>query len=471
MSNQSPTPRRRILCFIDSDLAIRHFLLSGSLRQLFEHHDVTLVLPPVSHRRICCDIEKLAGLPSSMLLERVTIPPRRLTIWKQAFHHNQMRLRFGYGWWRLWVAWWTVLGWKAALMFSLGNLPIVVGIIKRRYAAELKRVPANELEVLLDRFRPELLLHPSTFEGYFVNDFAAQGAIRKIPTILLMNSWDNPSIKRATSGLPDWIGVWGKQTQRHTNHFMGVPLDRIAILGAAQFEVYRTAPRLTSNQFRHEHGMSNDGQILLYAGSSKGSLEASHLQWLNDAVAKGTLPKLHILYRPHPWGISQEEARAILGNQWPHVFIDLSMRPFLESICAGTNSGGFYMAEYARTHDILSCVDAVISPLSTILLESALHGLPVMCFFPREEDNIGNWRGLRKLVHFEDMFKSPAVLVADRYSDFLPKVKELIRRTEDTEFKSTITKEMQYFCEFHPKGYGTALLDLIDRAIDGKVSS
>lgn len=464
MIEPSAMPRRRVLCFIESDITIRHFILSGSLRQLFERHDVTLVLPPESYPRIRSDVNTLGPL------ERVEIPQQRLALWKQIYHHNQMRLRFGYGWWRLWMSWWSVLGWKAALIFSLANLPIVAGIAKRRYAARLDRVPARELEILLDRYKPDILLHPSTFDGYFVNDFVAQGAKRKIPTILLMNSWDNPSIKRATSGLPDWVAVWGEQTRRHANYFMHIPLDRIAILGAAQFEVYRTAPRLARNQFRHEHGMLNDCQILLYAGSSKGALESLHLQWLNDAVAAGILPKLSILYRPHPWGISQQEARIILEGRWPHVFIEHSMRPFLESICAGTNGSGFLMAEYARTHDILSCVDAVISPLSTIILESALHGLPVMCFFPYEEDKIGNWGSLRKLVHFEDIFKSPAVLVANRYPDFIPKVAELMKHAEDVEFKSRIIKEMQFFCEFHPKGYGAALLDLIDRAMDEKYS-
>lgn len=460
---QNTMLKQRILCFVESDVTIRHFLLSGSLRQLFECHDVTLVFPPDNYSRIRCDLDALGF--SSISMERVAIPNQRLRQWKQAYHHDQMRLRFGYGWWQLWRAWWSVLGWKAAIMFFFANLPIVTVFVTRHYSKQLDRFPAHELDSLLDRHKPDILLHPSTFDGYFVNDFVEQGAKRKIPTILLMNSWDNPSIKRATSGMPDWVAVWGEQTRRHTNHFMGVPLDRIVILGAAQFEVYRAEPRLTREQFRREHGMSDDSRILLYAGSSKGSLESLHLQWLNDAVAAGVLPEFSILYRPHPWGVSQQEAQVILKGQWPHVVVESSMRPLLERICAGTNDGGFFMAEYARTHDILSCVDAVISPLSTIILESALHGLPVMCFFPHEEDKNSNWVGLRKLVHFEDMFKSPAVLVADSYPEFMPKVRELIRRTEDAEFKSRIMKETQFFCEFHPKGYGAALLDLIDLAI------
>lgn len=454
--------KRRILCFIESDVAIRHFLHSGVLVTLFGQHDVVLVLPPSGYPRIHSDLNALGV--SAIRIERLTIPPQRLNLWKQAYHHNQMRIRFGYGWWRLWRAWWSILGWKAALMFSLANLPVFAGLVRRHYKSQLVRWPARDMDALLDRYRPDVLLHPSTFDGYFVNDIIDQGHKRGIPSILLMNSWDNPSIKRATSGMPDYVTVWGEQTRHHTNHFMDVPLNRIIVLGAAQFEVYRLEPRITRIQFRREHSMPDNCNILLYAGSSKGSLESLHLNWLNESIASGELPKMCVLYRPHPWGVSRQEAANILGAQWDHVFIESSMKPFLENIRAGTNRPGFHMAEYARTHDVLSCVDAVISPLSTIILESALHELPVMCFFPREEDNIGHWRGLRKLVHFEDMFESPAIIVADNYPEFIPKVKDLIKRIGDIKFKVSVASEMKYFCEYHPKGYAVALLDLIDGA-------
>jgi len=397
-------------------------------------------------------------------MERVAIPEARLAAWRRAYHHDQMRPRFGYGWGRLWLAWWIVLGWKSALLLLIGNLPGLRTLVARRHVRMLSSVPADDFAALLDREKPDLLLHPSTFDGYFINDMIAEGKNRHVPTMLLMNSWDNPSIKRATSGKADWVCAWGEQTRQHTAHFMGIRPERIATLGAAQFEVYRTPPRITPGEFRAEHGLPEGRKLLLYAGSSKGSREALHLQWLNDSIEAGDLGELTVVYRPHPWGISQEESRTILEANWPHVVIEASMRGFLEKIRKGTNRG-FFMAEYARAHDVLSSVDAVISPLSTIILESALHGLPVMCFFPREEEKDSNWRGLRKLVHFEDMFKSPAVLVASRYASFLPKVRELIARIADKEREKTIVREMDFFVTFHEKGYGRALVDLINEAV------
>lgn len=453
--------RLKILCFIETDLEIRHFLQSGALQPLFEHHDVKLVFPPDGYRRIKCDI---ATLNLSTPIERVGIPDERQAVWKYAFHHDQMQIRIGYGWWRLWKVWWRQIGWKAALMFSLANLPVIRPTVRRHWIKALAQVPATDLEALLDREQPDLLLHPSCFAGCFINDLIVEGKKRGIPTVLLMNSWDNPSIKRATSGKPDWVAVWGEQTRRHTAHFMGIPPERIVILGAAQFDIYRGPPRITPAQFRQEHGIPLDNKVLLYAGSSKGCRESLHLEWLNDAIAAGDLGKLTVVYRPHPWGISRQEAETILSAKWPHVRIENSMREFLEHIRQGTQKEGFMMAEYARTHDVLSSVDAVISPLSTIILESALHGLPVMCFFPSEEEKISHWRGMRKLVHFEDLYKSPGVIVADSYAAFLPKTKDLLKRAGDHGLRKELAQQMTYFVQYHQKKYGEGLLELVSIA-------
>ena len=452
--------RLKILCFVESDIEVRHFLQSDALKPLFKRHDVKLVVPPIGYRRMKCSIDIL---DLSVPVTRVAIPEQRRVLWQRAYHHDQMRPRLGYGWGRLWISWWRIIGWKAALLFSLANLPLVRSLVKSHWTAALARTPATDFEDLLDREQPEILLHPSTFSGYFVNDVIAEGKKRGVPSILLMNSWDNPSVKRMTAGKADWVAVWGEQTRRHTAHFMGVPKERIIVLGAAQFEIFKNPPRITQADFRQEHGIPHDHKVLLYAGSSKGSRESLHLEWLNDAIASGYLGKLTVVYRPHPWGVSQQEAETILNADWPHVRIENSMRQLLERIRQAVQEG-FMMAEYARTHDVLSSVDAVVSPLSTIILESAMHGLPVMCFFPREEEKDSHWRGMRKLVHFEDMYKTSSIIIADRYAAFLPSIKDLIGRTENHALKEEMKRQMSFFVQYQQKKYGEALLDLVDVA-------
>ncbi len=69
----------------------------------------------------------------------------------------------------------------------------------------------------------------------------------------------------------------------------------------------------------------------------------------------------------------------LIDKKWEHVSIDKSMINYLKEIKSGNKKK--FMANYYDTHEILTNVDAVISPLSTILIEAAIHGKPSLCFF------------------------------------------------------------------------------------------
>ena len=46
-----------------------------------------------------------------------------------------------------------------------------------------------------------------------------------------------------------------------------------------------------------------------------------------------------------------------------------------------SNSGKLFLADYVISNKILTLADAVISPLSTMLIESMIKGKPVLAFF------------------------------------------------------------------------------------------
>jgi hypothetical protein len=276
-----------------------------------------------------------------------------------------------------------------------------------------------------------------------------------------MNSWDNPCLKRSAVGLPDAVVVWGEQTRRHTEKFMEVPPERIHVLGAAQFQIFRDPPVRNRDEVCLINGISGAQSILLYAGSSKGNREPTHLRWLDEAIESELLQNVTVVYRPHPYGIAAADARFILENRFSHVTIEYGMRGFLEDVADGINQG-FYMTPYCETHDLLSAVDAVISPLSTILIEAGLHGKPMMCFIPKEEDENSEWRTLRELAHFRDLLQHPKVIVAQAYSDFMPAVQKLISRTRDEKETEEIKRSMHYFVDFPEQPYSVAIKKLAE---------
>jgi len=116
----------------------------------------------------------------------------------------------------------------------------------------------------------------------------------------------------------------------------------------------------------------------------------------------------------------------------------------------------------SETHDLLNAVDAVISPLSTILIEAGLHGKPMICFIPQEEDDNTYWKVLRDLVHFRELLQHPKILVARTHSEFLPAAQILISRISDEAEAQEVKKSMHFFVDFPEQRYSFALKNLVD---------
>lgn len=443
--------RLKVFVFIESDICTRHFIFSGVLNELTANHDVTFIYPPSDWGRVRIDPKKIE---LSAPVRHIEIPRHRVYLWKRLFQVQQLMLVPGrdYAERRRCIRY--LLGWKAVLQLTAYGLPGIFQVFKRSIASRLSRVPCTNLTQLLTSERPDLVVHPSTFDGYFINDLISESKSAGIPSVLIMNSWDNPSIKQTAAGIPDWCVVWGQQTLAHCRRYMGIPANRLIKHGAAQFDVFQRPPVMSRDAFCQEHGISPSKTIVMYAGSSKGTDEYSHLSRLNDACASGLLENVAILYRPHPWGNCGKDGQRIATVNWQHVSIEHSMLPYVQRVASGDETM-FIEAEYARTHEVLTHVDAVISPLSTIIIEAALHNKPPLCFMPLDQEKRGSlFEVFTGLVHFEEMFSSDTFSTAVNIDELLEKTQLLIKLATDKNYLEKLKSELTYFVETSNQPYG-----------------
>src|SRR5207253_7927493 len=139
------------------------------------------------------------------------------------------------------------------------------------------------LNNLLREERPDVIVHPTVLEGLFVSDLVHWGEANGKPTVFIMNSWDNPATKAMMLGYPDRLVVWGEQTKQHAIRHMNAPPESIVCLGAAQFDLYRRPPQEAPAEYKRRLGIPRERKVLLYAGSSNGLNETSHLIRLEEA--------------------------------------------------------------------------------------------------------------------------------------------------------------------------------------------
>ncbi len=449
----------KILVFIEHDIVIRHFVHSRVFADLMASHDVTFIFPESGYKRVTVDVSKLdLGAP----YRHLTVHQRRLVIWKRLFQVDLLRWRWEKSFAPLRSLHREMIGPKAAMLYSLLALPGVYQLFRRWSFARIGVSPNLELERLIAETAPDLMIHPSVLEGVYINDLVAVSRDRNIPLTVIMNSWDNPCTKRAMVGAPDWLLVWGEQTRRHAMAFVGMAADRAVSFGSAQFDVYRNPPRIDRAEFCDRHDIDSNARILLYAGSSKDTDEYAHLATIDEAIEGGALGNAVVVYRPHPWGGGGKDGGRILDRSWRHVRIETTMRAYLERVRAGAS--GAHLPDYRDTHDVLSSVDALLSPLSTIILEGALHGKPVLCFLPEDEADARHFQLAAPLMHFEDMFAMPEFLVARGREELVSGLLTLISRIGDEGFAARLRATCAYFVEPFEASYGDRLVEFVETA-------
>lgn len=233
-----------------------------------------------------------------------------------------------------------------------------------------------------------------------------------------------------------------------------MPRERVLSFGVAQFEVYKDPSRIDRTEFLELNGLPSDRKVVMYAGSSKGTNEIHHLTILDDAIENGDLPPISILYRPHPWGGGGKGGERLLEQKWRNVFLEASMLDYLRRVQLG--GSGKFLSDCRDTHDVLSHIDALMSPLSTIILEAALHRKPVLCFMP-DSDGSDHFRLDAALLHFHEMFEIPEILVANGYNELILRTKDLISSIGDERRADALVEKCQFFVQPNDRSYGERL--------------
>jgi hypothetical protein len=433
---------------------VRHFIANGVLPALEAEHELVYIFPH-EHKRVRTN---LAILP----VRRVrTLPVSN----QRALHYRRLyvatvlkTLRFTADRKPLYRFWRESLGPRAFWESWLCSWPIAYPYYRRKMLA---RIGANaELEELLRQERPHVILHPTVLEGLFVSDLIEYGRRLSVPTVFLMNSWDNPAVKAMMVGAPDRLVVWGEHSRQLAHERLGVPLDRILSFGAAQFDAYRAAPSESPQQYRRRLGISPEHRLLLYAGSSKGLDETSHLVALEDAIEACALPRCTVLYRPHPWRAQAPGEKDFFGRSWRHVVMAPDMADYYRRARAGDNS--IHFADYGQTHLTLSAVDAVVSPLSTILLEAAMHGKPIAAYLPDDDMRTNFFLfSMVKTVHYRAFFERVECLQCHRREDLVRDCVRLVEQAGDPERARRLKNQCEFFVVATGRSYADLLRDLV----------
>lgn len=455
---------KKAFIFIDFDMLIRHFILSGVFKELENEYDVTYVFHTDStslKKGIYQDIDSL-GVKNYITFE---VSRSRMGAWADLTRPAQLHNLRGTNAYKAMLDLHRFLT-PSRKIFNkrwLVSLPGVFQLYKKRFLSKMGI--HKPLFDFLKEQKPDIVIHPTILNGYFINELTLICHKLNIPLVALMNSWDNPSTKASVTGFPDALVVWGEQTRQHAIDYMKMPPERVKVFGAAQMQHYRSPVTETDEELRAMFRVPCGKSIILYGGTSKSVIESDHLEIIDNAIEDGTIPPCHIIYRPHPWrGALLEGERSFYELGCKHITIDPFMEKYYKKVISKQHKG-FDFADYEITKKLLHLVDAVISPLSTILLEGMIFGNPALVLFIDDENSYAG-KGLSIIAreaHFKSLLTVPGITECHQAKRLPELCKQLLNRSRNQDVRTKLQQSSQSFVNMEGAAYGERLLHLANK--------
>ncbi|MEF2232211.1 MAG: hypothetical protein V3571_14860 [Pseudodesulfovibrio sp.] len=284
-----------------------------------------------------------------------------------------------------------------------------------------------ELVTTLEALKPEFIVLPSLLLDSGTDDLLQAADALDVPVLLLQTGWDNLCSKGLLLRLPTLMGVWGSQSLDHAVRVQNMPRERIRIVGAPHFDAFRRCREARDAGLAERLGLEPGIPSMLFAGTLRYFDETTLLREMDERIERRELPAMRVVYRPHPWRLRREHEESFLDHSWRHVVMDPeredSYRATKEKNTTITSRHRTFSMHYLAS--LYSVLDAVVSPMSSVLLESMAAGLPIMA--TAFGDGVHSWSAdtVSRMMHFEDWFNLEETLACrdrEEFFDHLPRL-------------------------------------------------
>jgi len=158
---------------------------------------------------------------------------------------------------------------------------------------------------IISKLNPDLIIIPMTEPCLEYYD-AMRLAKNKIPTLGLIDNWDNVSSRGSFGINTDYLGVWGKQTKEHAIKYQNFISKNVFPMGTSRFDNYFSVrdKKIKSN-FKFKY--------FLFLESFYNPNNILELKIIDNLISNNEIfKKFKIIYRPHPW---QKKHRSILEEK------------------------------------------------------------------------------------------------------------------------------------------------------------
>lgn len=340
-------------------------------------------------------------------------------------------------------------GLRIPLLASVALFPLVSKIVRS------KAEPNLELKDLLAARSYVAVLFPSSaFEPGLV-DLANIGKELQLPTLCLIDNWDNLTSKTVFWVKPDHLGVWGKQAVEQAQRVQGFSPAQVHPIGTPRFEGY------FRNSLRNQEHAQYAFPYILFVGSAMPFDEIGALRAIECWLKKTNevADEVMVVYRPHPWQQKRNVRSDFIQSEFSRVLLDNQISDaFDQGVILSSRSSAF-QPSLSYYPDLLQAASCVVGPLTTMLLEATLCLRPTigLSYFDGHHANTSK----RYFSHFDGMESVPGFSFCEDPNQLTSSIRRALELGPITAKDSRATTD--YFVTSSPGTYAERLSDLVVR--------
>ena len=286
---------------------------------------------------------------------------------------------------------------KLQIRLGLARLALRLGITSQGIIRFTEHFGHDaEFARLIEEVKPDAVV----FANMIPSDLECLKEARrhKIPLILAVASWDNPTSKGPLTVVPDYTLVWSTEMKQEMVQCHGLPAESMAIVGVIYFENYFAPERLMSREtFCEQLGLPPETKIIQFATGDSAIIRCNQpfVRLLQRIVAEQPFDHpCHLLVRVSPkdiYTLYQE----FEGK--PHSTIQY---PLGEGAAYGRHSWIPKAEEDFERASTLKNTDVLLTSGSTIILDACCFDIPVINLAYDAGLNLPPWQTVKRFFKY-----------------------------------------------------------------------
>lgn len=444
--------RVKVLIAINSDLYYRNFITTDVFQPRGDSCELLLATAGnMTHARCSKEyLKPVAVLSFKSVRQSWRIALMYVSMWAYRRRSKTFSLKFN-----------VDIGPKQKVLYRFLALPGIRHLFF--WLTEMILGTDHDIDRLLETLKLDVIVIPSQGNDSLAVDYIKSARKKGIPTFMIVSGWDNLSSKGKILIPPDLIGVWSAQNKTHAIEIHGIAQERIRILGVPHFEKYFSTDHFNEKEFRVQAGLPLNKDVILLAGCSREVNEIELLDILEDAIDKGLLPDMHVLYRPHPWRNTPQDEVSFFDRNYRHATLDPQLAETYRQVKEKRISPHpeNTLPELDYYPKLLKTVKAVISPLSTILIEAALNHRPALAIAFSSGNYVFPLEAIYQCTHFRYLDHCKGLLVCHKKENFLDDCRRLVELSKSEKTRQLLEEDMKDIVFKDHRSYHQRLFDEI----------